>query len=131
MTKAPDIVWQIRCTVTPLHGVPLFLDHIIALYSGHKILGSVLFCSLPHQPLTFDMWWAEAGSYSYDQLLRGLHLCCQGRVQAGMQELRNFREFRVTSGKVAVGYENTLWRFQNKHPARLDCAHSFSIYYHY
>jgi len=60
-----------------------------------------------------------------------LHLRCQGRVQAGMQELRNSREFRVASGKVTVGYENTLGRFQNNHPARPDYAHSFSIYYHY
>jgi hypothetical protein len=110
MTKTPDIVRQIRCTVTSVHGVPLFLDHVIALYSGHKILDSVLFCSLPHQHLTFVMWSAEAGNYNYARLLRGLHLCCQGRVQAGMQELRNFREFRVASGKLAVGYN---------HPARL------------
>jgi len=48
-----------------------------------------------------------------------------------MQELGNFREFRVASGKVAVGYESTLGRFQNNHPARLDYAHSLSIYCHY
>ena len=77
------------------------------------------------------MWSAEAGSYYYARQLRGLHLCCQGRVQAGMQELRNFKEFRLASGKVAVGYENALERFQNNHPSSLYYAHSFSIYYHY
>jgi len=41
MTKAPD-VGQIRCPVTSVHGVPLFLDHIVALYSDRKILGDQL-----------------------------------------------------------------------------------------
>jgi hypothetical protein len=40
---------------------------------------------------------------------------CQGRERAAMQELRKFREFQVTSGKVAIEYETHLGPFQNNH----------------
>ena len=53
MTEVLDIVCKIRCTVTSVRGVPLFLDNIINLYSGRKTLGSYTVLQ-PSAPSIYD-----------------------------------------------------------------------------